>query len=103
LSLTTGDESGGVHEEQLVGEGRGRGGSPDPTAEAQSSELEQAVSAAIEQLPKQQRLSLVLFAIEQIPQKEVAEILECTVEMVKWNVFQARKTLKEKLAEYLQE
>ncbi len=103
LSLTTGDEGGGVQEEQLVGEGRGRGGSPDPTAQAQASELEVAVSAAIEQLPKQQRMSLVLFAIEQIPQKEVAEILECSVEMVKWNVFQARKALKKTLSEYLQE
>ncbi len=103
LSLTTGDEAGGVHEDQLVSQGTGQDGSPDPRALAQSSELEGAVSAAIEELPKQQRLALVLFAIEQIPQKQVAEIMECSVEMVKWNVFQARKALKEKLAEYLQE
>lgn len=103
LSLTTGEQVGGVHEEQFVTEGRGRAGSPDATAQAQSGELEQAVSAAIERLPKQQRMALVLFAIEQIPQKQVAEILECSVEMVKWNVFQARRALKETLAEYLEE
>ena len=34
---------------------------------------------------------------------EVAEILECSVEMVKWNVFQARKKLKEELGRYLEE
>ena len=52
-------------------------------------------------LPDQQRLALVLFAIEGMPQKEVAEILECSVEMVQWNVFQARKRLKEALADYM--
>jgi len=52
-------------------------------------------------LPDKQRLALVLFSIEGLPQKEVADLLECTVELVKWNVFQARKKLREMLAEYL--
>jgi len=67
----------------------------------QASELEDALTAALEQLPDQQRLSLILFSVEGVPQKEVAEILECSVELVKWNVFQARKKLKELLVEYL--
>ncbi len=79
------------------------GGRPTRRDTLQSAETEQAVSKAIEELPEKQRLALVLFAIERIPQREVAEILECTVEMVKWNVFQARKKLKETLAEYLEE
>ena len=58
---------------------------------------------AIARLPEKQRLSLILFAIEGLPQKEVADILECGVEAVKWNVFQARKKLKDELAEYLVE
>lgn len=74
-----------------------------PADAMQGAETQQAVSAAIDSLPEQQRLALILFAIERLPQKEVAEILECTVEMVKWNVFQARKKLKETLAEYLDE
>ncbi len=68
-----------------------------------AGEMQQAISVAVGALPPQQRLALVLFALEGIPQKEVAEIMECSVEMVKWNVFQARKTLKEKLAEFLDE
>ena len=52
-------------------------------------------------LPEKQRLALVLFSMEGLPQKEVAEIMECTVELVKWNVFQARKTLRENLAIHL--
>jgi len=42
-----------------------------------------------------------LFSIEKMPQKEVARILECSLELVKWNVFQARKKLKELLKEHM--
>jgi RNA polymerase sigma-70 factor, ECF subfamily len=66
--------------------------------DSQAAELDGAVSKALEQLPDQQRLALILFSVEGVPQKEVAEILECSVELVKWNVFQARKKLKELLA-----
>lgn len=70
---------------------------------ALTSEALGAITAAIDRLPEKQRLALVLFAIEGLPQKEVAEILECGIEAVKWNVFQARKKLKDELAEYLTE
>ncbi len=66
-----------------------------------SDELQSAITEAIEGLPEPQRLALVLFSVEGMPQKEVAEILECSVELVKWNVFQARKKLKTALAEFL--
>ena len=56
---------------------------------------------ALQELPEAQRMALVLFSIEQVPQRDVAEIMECSVETVKWNVFQARKRLKEMLAEYV--
>lgn len=68
-----------------------------------SEEARVAIDRAIAGLPEKQRLSLVLFAIEGLPHKEVADILECSVEAVKWNVFQARKKLKDELAEYLTE
>ena len=100
LSLSTDAETGSG--ESRLADGR-IGGGPVKRDPLQSAETEQAVSKAIEALPEQQRLALVLFAIERIPQREVAEILECSVEMVKWNVFQARKKLKETLAEYLEE
>ncbi|MBU0618382.1 MAG: sigma-70 family RNA polymerase sigma factor [Planctomycetes bacterium] len=72
-----------------------------PGAELAASELHGVVQAAIAQLPPQQRSALVLFSIEQLPQREVAAIMNCTVEAVKWHVFQARKKLKDQLAEYL--
>lgn len=66
-----------------------------------SEEMHGAVSRALETLPDKQRLALILFSVEGLPQKEVAEILECSVELVKWNVFQARQKLKDLLADHL--
>jgi RNA polymerase sigma-70 factor, ECF subfamily len=78
------------------------GSSPEsPVDAASTGELRQVVQQAIAELPEKQRTALVLFAIEGMPQKEVAEILGCSLEVVKWSVFQARKTLKVKLAMYL--
>ena len=65
------------------------------------TELHEAVNEAMGQLPQKQRLALILFSVEGMPQREVAQVLECSVELVKWNVFQARRKLKEMLAEYL--
>ena len=64
-------------------------------------ELHDEISQALATLPDKQRLALVLFSVEGMPQKEVAEVLECSIELVKWNVFQARKKLKGLLQEYL--
>ena len=65
------------------------------------AEMQSAVSDAIATLPDKQRLALILFSVEGMRQKEVAEILECSVELVKWNVFQARQKLKTLLEEFL--
>ena len=73
----------------------------DPSAELAAGELADIVQSAIAELPEQQRTALVLFSIEQLPQKEVAAIMECSVEAVKWHVFQARRKLRERLAQYL--
>lgn len=101
LSLSMGDDGDGGREDRQL-EGRGESHAS-PAEVMQTNEAESAIGKAIEALPEKQRLALVLFAIEGVPQKEVAEILECSVEMVKWNVFQARKSLRESLAEYIQE
>lgn len=73
----------------------------DDSAGSMPAELHDAISEALATLPDKQRLALVLFSVEGMPQKEVAEVLECSVELVKWNVFQARKKLKDLLEVYL--
>ena len=73
----------------------------DPAHTLESKEMGRRLQEALLQLPEKQRLAIVMFTIEQMPQKEVAEALQCSVEAVKWHVFQGRKRLKELLKEHL--
>ncbi|HWB53838.1 MAG TPA: sigma-70 family RNA polymerase sigma factor [Tepidisphaeraceae bacterium] len=73
----------------------------DPVHGVASKEMGQKLQVALAQLPEMQRMAIVLFTIEQMPQKQVAKVLNCSVELVKWNVFQGRKKLRELLKEYL--
>lgn len=66
-----------------------------------SDELKNALDRAIQKLPEKPRTAFILFCVENLSQKEVANIMDCTIELVKWNVFQARKKLKEMLQDYL--
>lgn len=78
-----------------------RAGAPAADRGGEMHEAHAATRKAIERLPEKQRDALVLFAIEGLPQKDVAEMLGCSVELVKWNVFQARKTLRDVLERFL--
>ena len=71
-----------------------------PGSRLAGEELRERIQAGLAQLTPQQRAALVLFSIEQIPQKDVARIMNCSVEAVKWHVFQGRKKMKELLADY---
>jgi RNA polymerase sigma-70 factor, ECF subfamily len=73
----------------------------DPAHQLQSAEMGRHLRKALRQLPERQRSAIILFAIEQMPQKQVARTLGCSVEAVKWHVFQGRKKLRESLKEYL--
>jgi RNA polymerase sigma-70 factor (ECF subfamily) len=75
--------------------------SGDPLHRLESEEMGRKLQEALNQLPEKQRLAIVMFTIHQMPQKQVAEALECSVEAVKWHVFQGRKKLKEMLKEHL--
>jgi len=75
--------------------------SGDPVHKLESQEMGKRLQEALAQLPEKQRLAIVMFTIEEMPQKQVAEALKCSVEAVKWHVFQGRKRLKELLKEHL--
>ena len=68
-----------------------------PLERASASDMMDVIQEAIDELPELQREALVLFSIQKMPQKEVAVILGCSVEMVKWNVFEARRRLRKRL------
>ena len=75
--------------------------SGDPVHKLESQEMGKRLQEALNQLPEKQRLAIIMFTIEEMPQKQVAESLGCSVEAVKWHVFQGRKKLKELLKEHL--
>ena len=66
-----------------------------------ANELEQQLKTAIDELPENLRTALMLFSVEKLPQKEIATIMDTTLQTVKWNVFEARRRLKERLQKWL--
>jgi len=72
-----------------------------PDRAAEGHELGDAIDAALNSLPEKQRLALVLFTIEGWAQKDIAALLDCSLENVKWYVFQGRKRLRERLGDVL--
>ena len=75
--------------------------SADPVKGLEGKELGAKLKEALAQLPEKQRQAIILFTIDELPQKEVAEQLNCSVEAVKWHVFQGRKKLRELLKDHL--
>ncbi len=73
----------------------------DPVHALESGEMGRRLQQALQELPEKQRLAIVMFTIEQMPQKQVADTLGCSVEAVKWHVFQGRKKLRELLKDHL--
>ena len=61
------------------------------------------VIRALNQLPEDMRFTLFLIDVEQLGQKEVAEITDVAVGTVKSRTSRARAGLKEKLTSYAQE
>ena len=72
-----------------------------PDEAASATDMKRIMNQAIAELPDMQRKALIMFSIEQLPQKDIAKTLECSVEAVKWHVFTARKKLKERLKDYM--
>ncbi|MEP6808679.1 MAG: sigma-70 family RNA polymerase sigma factor [Chthoniobacterales bacterium] len=64
-------------------------------------EMQRAIDAAIQQLPKAQRLALILRRYEELSYEEIADTLDQTVPAVKSLLFRARTELRERLQAYL--
>ncbi len=75
--------------------------SGDPVHNLESREMGERLKQAMSQLPERQRMALMMFTIDEMPQKQIAEVLNCSVEAVKWHVFQGRKRLKDLMKEHL--
>ncbi len=72
-----------------------------PDSTLLDTELRAVIDAAIESLPENQRLAVVLRRYENLPYEEIAEVLSTSVPSVKSLLFRARTTLRESLSKYL--
>jgi len=72
-----------------------------PDASLLEHELQQAVDAAIANLPETQRMAVVLRRYEELSYEEIAEAMDQSVSAVKSLLFRARTELRESLQRYL--
>jgi len=72
-----------------------------PDATLLEHELQEAVDAAIAQLPEAQRMAVILRRYEELSYEEIAEALDQSVSAVKSLLFRARTELRESLKRYL--
>ena len=72
-----------------------------PDASFLEHELQEAVDAAIAQLPKTQRMAVILRRYEELSYEEIAGALDQSVSAVKSLLFRARTELRESLKRYL--
>jgi RNA polymerase sigma-70 factor (ECF subfamily) len=65
-------------------------------------ELEKAIQQAMLKLSKKEAKAISLFGLEDLSQEQVAEIMDCSVEAVRWHVYRARQKLKVLLKEHIE-
>ena len=66
-----------------------------------SEEIRGTVAKAIEQLPEDLRMAIVLREIEGLSYEEIAEVMECPVGTVRSRIFRAREAIDRKLGPLL--
>jgi RNA polymerase sigma-70 factor, ECF subfamily len=71
---------------------------PDPAQKAQQGAEVQRVLSAIAELSPSLRVTLVLATVEELPHKQIAEILEIPEGTVAWRVNEARRLLRQRLS-----
>ncbi|MEW6027366.1 MAG: sigma-70 family RNA polymerase sigma factor [Planctomycetota bacterium] len=69
----------------------------------QQKEIRMAVKAAIDSLPAQQRMAVILDKYEGMSYEEIARTMKQSVQAVKSILWRARQNLKERLKKYIKE
>ena len=73
------------------------GADPGPLTTAERHEAGKLIEQAIQALPEDQRVTLILVERQNLPYKDIADILGVTVSAVKMRVKRARESLREAL------
>jgi RNA polymerase sigma-70 factor, ECF subfamily len=66
----------------------------------ENDELKKVLHKAIDNLPKKQRIAFMLFKYDDLPQKEIAEIMNCNVNAVEVLIHRAKYNLNKQLKPY---
>jgi len=72
-----------------------------PYEDTSTHELQKLVREAIESLPVNQRMAVILRRYEQLPYEDIAKSIGCSVSAVKSLLNRAKESLKEKLTPYI--
>ena len=84
-------------------ESSGQGSGKQPDEVAQEKKMQEIILKAIDELPKKQKMAMVLRSCKNLSIKEIAEVMECTEQTVGTTLFAARKKLVEMLSPILKD
>ncbi|MBN1359817.1 MAG: sigma-70 family RNA polymerase sigma factor [Sedimentisphaerales bacterium] len=73
-----------------------------PEEAAQDRDLRAAVKEAMSRLTDKEAKAITLFGLDGLSQREVAQMMGCSTEAVRWHVYRARQKLRVLLKEYLE-
>jgi len=73
-----------------------------PAENSKARELKEAIQQAMLKLSAKEARAIALFGLEDLSQKQVAQIMGCSVGAVRYHVYKARQKLKVLLKEYLE-
>ena len=73
------------------------GSEGDPQIDLENAERTEIIHAAIDTLPKNQRIAFTLSKYEDLPYKEISEIMELSLSSVESLIHRAKKNLQKKL------
>lgn len=72
-----------------------------PYQDAYKTELQEVVKEAIESLPENQRMAVILRRYEDLSYEDIAKTMDCSVSAVKSLLNRAKESLKDKLMSYI--
>lgn len=72
----------------------------DPEAQALRPIVEKEIARALDELPEEFRLAVLLADVEELSYKEIAEVMECPVGTVMSRLYRGRKLLQQKLYDH---
>jgi RNA polymerase sigma-70 factor (ECF subfamily) len=73
-----------------------------PDEKEHGKEMQAAIQRAMAKLTRNEAQAISLFALDDLPHQEVARIMGCSPESVRWHVYRARQKLRVLLKEYLE-